>query len=215
MFAFWAILSLFLYLDRIGFGAILEQMLHVLVNEAPYYISYWTALSHYGLTEQPTRTVYIATTKRRQPLSLHGVNYRFITLTQKKFFGHTRAWIGDKPMEMADHAKTIVDGLDHPELCGGIIEIAKGLWRGREEMDWKQLGAYSERMGNGAVIKRLGYLLDVMGLGPSDLRDRLQKKLSAGYAVLDPLSAREGTHNSRWRVYVNVSAQDLVAWRET
>ena len=182
---------------------------------APYYISYWTALSHYGLTEQPTRTVYIATTKRRQPLSLHGVNYRFITLTQKKFFGHTRAWIGDKPMEMADHAKTIVDGLDHPELCGGIIEIAKGLWRGREEMDWKQLGAYSERMGNGAVIKRLGYLLDVMGLGPSDLRDRLQKKLSAGYAVLDPLSAREGTHNSRWRVYVNVSAQDLVAWRET
>ena len=33
MFAFWAILSLFLYLDRIGFGAILEQMLHVLVNE--------------------------------------------------------------------------------------------------------------------------------------------------------------------------------------
>ena len=182
---------------------------------APYYVSYWTAFSHYGLTEQPTRTVYIATTKRRPPLLLHGVNYRFVALAQRKFFGHFRVWLGDKPVEMADRAKTIVDGLDHPELCGGIIEIAKGLWRGRHEMDWKQLGVYAERMGNGAVLKRLGYLLDVIELGPLNLRDRLHKKLSAGYAVLDPFAPRKGTYNARWRVFVNVSEQDLMAWRET
>ena len=182
---------------------------------APYYISYWTALSHYGLTEQPARTVYLATTQRRHSLTLHGVTYRFITLTRRKFFGHTRVWIGDKAVEMADRTKVIVDGLDHPELCGGIVEVAKGLWHRRDEMDWKQLETYAGRMGNRAVLKRLGYLLQVFDLGPVSLRERLQKKLSQGYVVLNPLSSRQGIHNARWRLVINVDTETLTNWRET
>lgn len=182
---------------------------------APYYISYWTALSHYGLTEQPTRTVYIATPQRRHSLTLHGVTYRFITITHRKFFGHTRVWIGDQSVEIADRTKVILDGLDHPELCGGIVEVAKGLWHSRAEMDWKQLETYAARMGNRAIIKRLGYLLEAFDLGPANLRERLQKKLSAGYAVLDPLSPRNGVHNARWRLVINVDTDTLTRWRET
>jgi predicted transcriptional regulator of viral defense system len=182
---------------------------------APYYISYWTALSHYGLTEQPTRTVYIAITKRRQPLTLHGVTYRFITLTRQKFFGYTRDWIGDKPVQMADRAKTLVDCLDHPELCGGIIEIAKGLWRSRNKVDWKQLTTYAQRMGNGAVLKRLGYLLQVLELGPANFSERFRTRLTAGYVVLDPLAPRKGSHNARWRLLINVDPAELVRWRGT
>lgn len=181
----------------------------------PYYISYWTALAHYGLTDQPTRTVYIATTRRRKLLRLHGVTYRFITLAPSKFFGYTRVWIGDKAVKMADVAKTIIDGLDHPELCGGSVEIAKGLWRGQSELNWNKLGAYATRMGNGAVVKRLGYLLEVLDLGPASLRQRLQANLSAGYAVLDPLAPPHGSYNARWRVILNVNIQDLTCWRET
>lgn len=70
-------------------------------------------------------------------------------------------------------------------------------------------------MGNGAVLKRLGYLIDALQLGPLDLRQRLNKRLSAGYAVLDPLASHEGVHDTRWRVLVNVSASDLTGWRET
>ncbi len=188
---------------------------------APYYISYWTALSHYGLTEQPSRTVYIATTQRRQSLTLHGVTYRCITLTRRKFFGHTRVWVGAKVVEMADRTKVIVDGLDHPELCGGIIEVAKGLWHSRNEMDWKQLETYATRMGNRAIHKRLGYLLEILDLDPKNpkgtfsLRERLQRKLSAGYVILDPLSPRTGTHNARWRLVINVDRDTLTRWRET
>ena len=182
---------------------------------APYYVSYWTALSYYGLTEQPARTVYVATPKRRHSLTLHGVTYRFVTLTRQKFFGHTRVWVGDKAVEMADRTKTIVDGLDHPELCGGIVEVAKGLWHSRDEMDWKRLTTYAERMGNGAILKRLVYLLDIFDLGSVTLRERLQKKLSAGYVVLDPVSPRNGSHNAHWRLVINVDTDALTRWRET
>ncbi len=181
----------------------------------PYYISYWTALSHYGLTEQPTRTVYVATPKRRLPLELHGVTYRFITLTRKKFFGYARVWVSDKHVQMADRAKTLVDCLDHPEFCGGVIEIAKGLWRSRDQLDWKQLLTHAERMGNGAVLKRLGYLLETLGIGPGSVRERLQRKKSAGYVLLDPLAPHTGIHNARWRLLINVDPTELVDWRET
>jgi len=182
---------------------------------APYYISYWTALSHYGLTEQPARTVYIATTRRRHSLTLHGVTYRFITLTRRKFFGHTRVWIGDKAVEMADRTKVILDGLDHPELCGGIVEVAKGLWHSRNEMEWKKLETYAGRTGNRAILKRLGYLLEIFDLGTVNFRERLQKKMSTGYVVLDPLSPHQGIHNARWRLILNVDIDTLTRWRET
>ncbi len=48
---------------------------------APYYITYRTALSFYGYTEQPSRTVYIATCKRKSPLTLSRFNLPFCRST--------------------------------------------------------------------------------------------------------------------------------------
>ena len=181
----------------------------------PYYVSYWTALSHYAYTEQPTRTVYIATPKRRKPLEWRGVTYRFVTLAQHKFFGHARVWIGDQAVEIATREKTLVDGLDHPEFCGGIVQVARGLWRGRDETDLAKVCDDARRMKNRAIVKRLGYLLERLDLGSVDLRASLAAQRSKGYTVLDPLSPREGKHNARWRLLVNLSDADLLSWKET
>lgn len=182
---------------------------------APYYISYWTALYHYSLTEQPVRTIFVATTQHRRSLTLNGITYRFITLTRRKFFGHTRVWIDDQAVEIADQTKVLVDGLDHPELCGGIVEVAKGLWHSRNEINWKKMETYAGRMGNRAIFKRLGYLLEIFDLGNANLRKRLKKKLSAGYVVLDPLSPRQGIHTARWGLIINIDQGTLTNWTET
>jgi predicted transcriptional regulator of viral defense system len=181
---------------------------------SPYYISYWTALSYYGYTDQPSRTIYIATTKQKRPVKIHGLTYRFIQLQHHKFFGHTQVWIGEKSVSMAEKEKTIVDTLDHPELSGGIIQVVKALWRGREELDLNNLVANALRMKNRAVVKRLGYLLQRLELGAAQHCAKLEKKLSTGYAVLDPLSPRQGRHDAQWRVVVNVSDDELLDWRE-
>lgn len=182
---------------------------------APYYITYRTALSFYGYTEQPSRLVYIAATRRKSPLAFHGLTYRVITLASHKFFGLHKVWVGEHAVMMAEREKTIVDGLDHPEYAGGIVEIGKALWRGRTELDFKRMADYSVRMRNGAIVKRLGFLLERFDLGASALLEALQRQLSAGYARLDPLSPPHGRHNARWRVLVNLSEGDLLNWRET
>jgi predicted transcriptional regulator of viral defense system len=182
---------------------------------SPYYISYWTALSYYGYTDQPSRTIYVATTKQKRPVKIHGLTYRFIQLQRHKFFGHLQIWIGEKLVAMAEKEKAIVDALDHPELAGGIIQVVKGLWRGRDELDLSKLVADALRLKNRAVVKRLGYLLQRLELGTTQHHAKLEKKLSTGYAVLDPLSLRQGRHDAQWRVVVNVSDDELLAWRKT
>jgi len=42
---------------------------------SPSYVSYWTALSYYGYTDQPSRTIYIATTRQKRPVIIHGLTY--------------------------------------------------------------------------------------------------------------------------------------------
>ena len=41
----------------------------------PYYIGYWSAHNHHGLTEQIPRTTFIATTKPKVPVKIMGNEY--------------------------------------------------------------------------------------------------------------------------------------------
>ena len=181
----------------------------------PYYISYRTALSFYGYTEQPGRTIYIATQNRKSPLTFNGLTYYFIKLSPHKFFGHRRIWIGEHAIMMANKEKTVVDGLDHPEHAGGIVEVGKALWRGQDDIDLERVAAYSLQMQNRAIIKRLGFLLERFELGTPELLTSLHRQLSAGYALLDTILPNSGRYDARWRVRVNLSDDELLNWRET
>ena len=180
----------------------------------PYYISYWSALRYYGYSEQAAPTVYIVTTRRKRPLTVGGVAYRFVTVRAHKFFGARRVWSGAEAIQMAEQEKALVDCLDRLNLCGGVIEAAKAIWRGRDEMDWEKAVAYGRRMGNRTILKRLGFLLETFALGMPPLLDALQTGVGAGYTVLDSLYPYEGQRDRRWHLVVNVPEHELLDWRE-
>ena len=94
---------------------------------SPYYIAYWSALNFYNFTEQTPFTVFVATTKRAKSRTILDVNYRFITLDKKKFFGFSSLSLGSDKVNVSDREKTIADALDHTEYCGGISAVAKCL----------------------------------------------------------------------------------------
>jgi predicted transcriptional regulator of viral defense system len=181
----------------------------------PYYISYWSALRYYGYSEQAGLTIYLITTRRKQPLKVGGVVYRFITVQPHKLFGAQRIWLDGQAVHMAEREKALVDCLDRLDLCGGVVEAAKAVWRGRSDMDWFKVHTYGRQMSNSAIIKRLGFLLELFELGNPDLLASMQDALGAGYSVLDTLFPTEGRHASRWRLIVNVPEHELMDWRES
>jgi predicted transcriptional regulator of viral defense system len=181
----------------------------------PGYIAYWTALHYHGLTEQLANVVFVATTKQKKPVKINGIAYRFVTLAKPKFFGIETQQIDGRSFQISDPERTIVDCFAHPEYCGGIVEAAKGLWNGLHEkrLDLDKLTRYAERLGNGAVLKRMGYLIEFYQIPTDGHLARWQARLSAGYNPLDPLGSQRGIHNTRWHLLINRNPIELNDWR--
>jgi len=169
----------------------------------PYYIGYWSALNHYGFSEQIPRTTFIATTKARMPLTILAADYCFVKLKKKKFFGFNKIDIEGWKINISSPEKTIADCLDRPEQTGGIDEVAKAIYFNYEEIEIRKVYGFAERMGNATILKRLGYILEATGLMDKYRGIFSRFSPSKGYPVLDPASARKGRHNSKWGLLVN------------
>ena len=186
-----------------------------LVN--PYYIGYWSALQYHGLTEQVPITVFVVTTRRVKNRSrvILDSRIRIVTVVERKFMGFERVLISNSSVNISDKAKTLADCLDHPEYCGGIVEAAKALWAASESVGVSNIAEYGRRMGNSAILKRLGYLSELIGLEtPEVVINRLRRDVGKGYSLLDPLGKREGIHSTRWNLILNVPEESILEWRQ-
>jgi len=180
----------------------------------PYYLAYATALHYYGYTERLPRPIWVATTRRKRSVTIGDITYRFVALNERKFFGYTTVELLDTPIQIADREKSIADGFDHPEYCGGVIEPAKGLWFGSCELDLAKLVAYSQRLGNRMAMHRLGFWMEQLGIGDKELWQELVSPQDRNYALLDPHGSKDGPRDARWRVIVNVPERQLLEWQE-
>jgi predicted transcriptional regulator of viral defense system len=171
----------------------------------PAYVSYWSALHFYGFTEQVPLTAFVATTKKKRPVTFRDLRFRFVTVKSHKFFGYRRERVGDLPALVADEAKAIVDSLDQPRYAGGIAEVAKALRAAMEAVDVPILVEYANRMGDKSLASRLGYLLEVLGRPVEGLLR------SASPVRLDPARPCAGRTDPHWRVVVNVPESEMVS----
>ena len=62
---------------------------------------------------------------------------------------------------VSDLERTVLDGLRQPEYCGGVTEVAKGLWIRRADINVTRLIGYALRLNVAAVMHRLGFLMEV------------------------------------------------------
>ena len=186
-----------------------------LADKRPSYIAYWTALNHYGYTEQLPRVVISATTSRMPNPVVHGARYEFITITGTKFFGTRDHYIDHHKILISDKEKTMVDALDHPEYCGGIQEVAKCLWNARDELSFEKMISYSKQAKNSTVIKRLGYLIDLLDIKISDnLYRKMHDMIRAGYSPFNTFSKMRRKTNTKWRLFVNVPTEYILKEKE-
>ncbi|MGI0102708.1 MAG: type IV toxin-antitoxin system AbiEi family antitoxin domain-containing protein [Nitrosotalea sp.] len=170
----------------------------------PYYIGYWSALNYHGLTEQTPASVYIAVPKPKNSRTILDARYVFVTIQQRKIFGTEEVEIEKRKIVISSVEKTIVDCLDHPEHCNGTEEIAKSIYFSKGEIDMEKLVSYAKKIGNTAVIKRLGYLCETFGWNDY-LHLLSDAKLKSGYSMLDPTRPKTGHIKERWNIIVNAT----------
>lgn len=157
---------------------------------SPCYIGGWSAAEHWALTEQIFRSVCVMTTTRprnREPV-LKGTHFALRTIQESALFGLKTVWRGRTRVQVSDPARTVVDMLADPALAGGIRPVAdvlKAFLRDHEKAIQALLD-YGDRLGNGAVFKRLGFLLESENLNRAEIVAACRKRLRSGYVKLDP-----------------------------
>ena len=187
------------------------KIVPALIND--YYVSYWSALNYWGMTDQIPRITYVATPKVKKEIETNGLLIKFITVNSKKFYGYTKETMGDTKFNIATKEKTIIDCLDRLEYSGGIIEVAKGLWFARERLNFDDLINNALKYPNKAVQRRLGFLLDNLELSTKVDRKKWSEKF-VGYRWLDH-SARKKTirYDKTWGLMINIKDRELVNWK--
>src|SRR4030043_664319 len=128
----------------------LHEFLVAMELVSPSAIAYWSALNHYGMTEQLPRTVFVATDHpvRYSQKETLGITFKIISLRPHKFFGIVKDWMDERPFWITDKEKTIIDGLDLPKYVGGVGEITKALMGAWKELDEIKLLDYAVKIGN-------------------------------------------------------------------
>lgn len=187
-----------------------------LVGDAPYYISHGSALELHRMVTQPRLSITVSCIKRLRPQDIHGYDFRFIQISDDRLFGITDFWITPEELvKVSDSERTIIDGLNLPQHAGGVADVAKGMWMKRDALDVPRLIDYALRLDVGAVIRRLGYLLELYGLADRQRLEALRIKLTPTFQRLDPLLANEGPMLTRWRLRLNIDSDELDAIRRS
>src|SRR5260370_35450297 len=101
-----------------------------LAADAPFFLSHASAMELHRMVTQPQFVIFVSSTKRIPKQTLHGSQFRFVLLKSKDFFGNTKHWVTkQESVEISDLERTILDGLRHPEYCGGITHVAQSVLR--------------------------------------------------------------------------------------
>ena len=182
---------------------------HHVMGSLPYYISHYSALELHQMTTQPLNTVHITVRRQRANQNIAGVEYRFVYANKRAFWGFESSWVTDQQqVQVSDLEKTLLDCAARPELCGGL-ELAKGLWMRKNDLNEDRLAAYARRLDHKAAIKRIGFLLETYNLGRPETIASLQNLVNLRYSPLDPTLPAQGPYRARWRLCVNLDPEEL------
>ncbi|HUX79797.1 MAG TPA: hypothetical protein VMW10_08660, partial [Alphaproteobacteria bacterium] len=184
----------------------------IIANElyAPCYIGGWTAANFWGLTDQLFLKTWVMTTrpvhKKTQSVSQH--EYVLSQVKDESFFGLKIEWIENNKVLLSDPHKTLLDFLSFPDdyTAQTMVDITQSYLRS-ELKDIHLLDQYTQKIANKSVLKRLGFLLELLAPDEKSLIEFCYKNISKGYSSLSTQSPCTKAI-SRWNLRVPARLKD-------
>ena len=168
------------------------------VIRSPSYISFWTACSYYGYTEQLPKTIQLVSTKQFPPLKVGEYTLDTTTFQSKNFFGYKKI----NHFAIAEKEKLLIEIIYKPEKAGGLSEVKKCLKNMWVEINQEILLEYLHRFNNQSCFARLGYLLEEMKIS-NKITQELEKNLPLGFVKLNSQRKVSNKYDQKWRININ------------
>ncbi len=169
----------------------------------PCAISHWTAMHYHHITEQTPNKIFSITPRGTSiPRSLANTMFRFVQVKKEHYFGIETIWVDDMKAQITNLEKTLLDGLTSPEYCGDFSEVLHAFKMGKDMIRIPIIIEYALKLEK-AVAKRLGFILDELGIEEKHLDPLLQLPMKS-YCKFDPSGPVKGHYNAKWKIRENV-----------
>ncbi|MBM3199407.1 hypothetical protein FJZ53_00605 [Candidatus Woesearchaeota archaeon] len=166
----------------------------------PSYISFWTAIRYYNLTEQLPSDIMIATAKPKKSIDFRGIKIRFFKT--KHMWGYGKQRYNGFDIFVADREKCVVDSMLIKNTP--FDEVIKSIRQ--KGTDKKKLAEYAIKTGNKALMKRIGFTLRKI---PDFNAEWLIKHLDNNYIPLDWDHNKKGKKDKEWKIIINRRLDDI------
>jgi predicted transcriptional regulator of viral defense system len=184
-----------------------------LAGGSEYYVGFYSALHLHNLITQPSLKEQIVVSRQIRPseIRIRDVPFQFICLNRQHFFGSTGIWVDNfNKVSCSDLEKTIIDCLFKPDYAGGIVEVSRAIHAAEDRLHFGKMLEYAIRFGSQAVIKRLGFLLETLGI-QTGITGELRRLKTDSYIPLDTELPRKGRRLRRWGILQNLDTDTITS----
>ncbi len=173
-------------------------------------VSYWSALNKHGLTSRFANNIFIQTAHKKQEKTVRGTLYKFIGVAPGKMTGIITEGYGNNAFRITDIEKTIIDCFDLPEYSGGLEELLLAF--ANATVSSEKLIEYSKAVHNKAVLKRIGFIAELLDKkGMKSLIRYAKSELNNSYDVFDPKGERSGEAMGAWKLRMNMTIPQILS----
>jgi len=117
------------------------------------------------------------------------------------------------PLRVTDRERTLLDGLQEPDLCGGFAKVLQAWKRSRDMLRVDTVLDYTERLESAVLRQRVGYLLELLDIEHPRLDDWQRHTQRGGSSKL--LGSAPYTidgqrfWSERWNLAINIPLATL------
>jgi predicted transcriptional regulator of viral defense system len=158
------------------------------------YVSFESALAYHGMFDQLTNKTISISQVQYKAVQLQSVEYSFVKVSEKWFFGWQDVSIDNKTVHMATAEKAIIDMIQFHKSKYTVDLVVEKLSLYKGSLDLKKMTEYISRMSL-TTIKIFGFLFDLLGIDSSHLFSQL--KLRGTHWML----SGDTKFNAKWRLY--------------
>ncbi len=162
------------------------------------YVSFEYALNYYGLFDQLTRKITAITSLKSRNFTFQDLDFQFVKTKPHLIFGYKEIAINGLKAKVAELEKVILDYLYFRADAYSIDLVLEKLRENKSDFNFHKIQEYA-LTSSVSVKRRLGFLLDLIGVDTSKLHQEVKKQY--GYSRLTKKSKE---FNSKWRLYYEI-----------
>jgi predicted transcriptional regulator of viral defense system len=186
----------------------------------PMAISHWSACSYHGFTTQNPTMIQASTPKKivtpemrtgkvesprgRAIWHENNMQFEFIHVQAQRFWGFNKIWVNSwKQVNITDPERTALDLIARSDIFGGISAAIEIMESALNQIDPTILVDYTIRYGMGSITKRMGWILERMGIDLPILEPLYAYRVT-NTVLLDPTHQPSPNKNDYWQINENL-----------